>query len=113
MVCDPDKTLTNSSRFMLDLTRISASNYIPIPEDMLRAAPRKPEPTSIVIGDGPNRNIRFIVPDDGQRTYGKKWLHTLDNVSTIVFMVSLTCYDLAREADRNGVSCACREVCHY
>lgn len=106
-MCDQNQVMANLRRFMSDLTRLSASNYIPTPEDMLCSTASKPESTSMIIGNARpvHRSITLV---DRQGTFTTKCPHTMDNVRVVAFMVSLTCYDLALAENQNDVSGACR-----
>ncbi|CEP11440.1 hypothetical protein [Parasitella parasitica] len=110
---DPAVTLlldNNSTEFYLmdsapyffeDIKRIGQHNYIPTPQDVLRA---RSKTTGIV-------ETKFMIKDTsihmfdvgGQRSERKKWIHCFEAVKSIIFCVSLSEYDqvLLEESRQN------------
>lgn len=77
--------------FMGDLKRISADDYVPSEQDILRC---RVKTTGIVETDFDLGGKKFKLLDvGGQRTERKKWIHYFDNVTAVLFIVSLNEYD--------------------
>ncbi|XP_061426946.1 guanine nucleotide-binding protein G(q) subunit alpha-like [Lethenteron reissneri] len=84
--------LTDSAKYYLnDLARISAVNYLPTQQDILRV--RIPT-TGIIEYPFDLENIIFRMVDvGGQRSERRKWIHCFENVTSIMFLVALSEYD--------------------
>jgi len=80
-----------SQHYFNGIARISATDYIPTLEDILRARVR----TSGVIEERYTIDgTQFLFVDvGGQRNERKKWLHCFDNVNAIIFVTALSEYD--------------------
>jgi GTPase SAR1 family protein len=77
--------------FMNDLKRISADDYVPSEQDILRC---RVKTTGIVETEFDLGGKKFKLLDvGGQRTERKKWIHYFDNVTAVLFIVSLNEYD--------------------
>lgn len=77
--------------FMSRLKVISKSNYIPTLEDVLHV--RIPT-TGVVEHSFLIKSITFQMIDvSGQRSERRKWLHVFDDVTSVIFLTSLSEYD--------------------
>lgn len=89
--------------FFKEIRRIAAPDYIPTEADVLRSRTRT---TSVY-------ETRFLMSQlsihlidvGGQRSERKKWIHQFDNVTSIIFVVDLACYDqvLLEESSQNAM----------
>lgn len=84
--------LTDSAKYYLtDLERVSAPNYLPTEQDILRV--RVPT-TGIIEYPFDLEQIIFRMVDvGGQRSERRKWIHCFENVTSIMFLVALSEYD--------------------
>ncbi|KAI8640024.1 heterotrimeric G-protein alpha subunit, GPA3-like protein [Parasitella parasitica] len=93
--------MDSASYFFDDIKRISQHDYIPTPQDVLRA---RSKTTGIV-------ETKFMIKETsihmfdvgGQRSERKKWIHCFEAVKSIIFCVSLSEYDqvLLEESRQN------------
>lgn len=84
--------LSDSAKYYLsDMDRISAPGYIPDLQDILRV--RVPTTGIIEYMFDMSKAIFRMVDVGGQRSERKKWLHSFDNVTSIIFLVALSEYD--------------------
>ncbi|KTG05450.1 hypothetical protein cypCar_00004342 [Cyprinus carpio] len=82
----------NTSYYLNDLDRISAPEYIPTVEDILRS---RDMTTGIVENKFTFKELTFKMVDvGGQRSERKKWIHCFEGVTAIIFCVELSGYDL-------------------
>ncbi|KAJ8338820.1 hypothetical protein SKAU_G00356060 [Synaphobranchus kaupii] len=82
----------NTAYYLNDLERISASEYIPTVEDILRS---RDMTTGIVENKFTFKELTFKMVDvGGQRSERKKWIHCFEGVTAIIFCVELSGYDL-------------------
>ncbi|KAF7688535.1 guanine nucleotide-binding protein subunit alpha-11-like [Silurus meridionalis] len=84
--------LSDSAQYYLDdIDRISAQNYIPSEQDILRVRVRT---TGVIEYPFTISNVVFRMVDvGGQRSERKKWIHCFENVTSIIFLVALNEYD--------------------
>jgi GTPase SAR1 family protein len=79
--------------FFDDMDRISDPDYSPTDQDILYQR----RPTSGIIEqivDSRDSNTDFLLVDvGGQKNERRKWLHQFENISALVFVVSLAAYD--------------------
>lgn len=88
----------STSYFMSRLDIISKTNYIPTVQDILHV--RVPT-TGIVEHKFHVNNIDFQMIDvGGQRSERRKWLHFFDNVTSVIFLASLSEYDQKLSEDQ-------------
>lgn len=78
--------------YLDDLERISAAEYLPTEQDILRA--RQPT-TGIIEYPFDLDGIVFRMVDvGGQRSERRKWIHCFENVTSIIFLAVLSEYDM-------------------
>ncbi|CAF3566235.1 unnamed protein product [Rotaria sordida] len=84
--------LPDSAKYFLDdIDRISAQNFTPNEDDILRV--RIPT-TGIVQEDFEFSHVRLRIVDvGGQKTERRKWIHCFDSVTSVIFLASLLEYD--------------------
>jgi len=74
-----------------DVMRLSAADYIPNEQDVLRSRVRT---TGIVQTDFKIKALDFKMFDvGGQRNERRKWIHAFDNVHAVIFVAALSEYD--------------------
>lgn len=84
--------MDSASYYMENLSRISKPDYIPNEQDILRSRQKTSGIFDNVFDMG--SNLKFHIYDvGGQRSERKKWIHCFDNVTLIIFCVSLSEYD--------------------
>ncbi|CAK6951327.1 guanine nucleotide-binding protein G(i) subunit alpha [Scomber scombrus] len=90
--------LNDSAAYYLnDLDRICQPNYIPTQQDVLRT---RVKTTGIVETHFTFKNLYFKMFDvGGQRSERKKWIHCFEGVTSIIFCVALSDYDLVLAED--------------
>lgn len=83
--------------FLNDLPRLSASDYLPTEQDVLRTRVKTTGITEVLFE---LKGLMFRVVDvGGQRSERKKWIHCFDNVNAIIFISSLSEYDQTLRED--------------
>lgn len=107
--------LNDSTQYYLDdIERLSAPNYIPTEQDVLRSRVRT---TGIVQSDFTIKNIQFSMFDvGGQRNERRKWIHCFDNVNAVVFVASCSEFDQKLFEDETQVICSLemfRDSCNH
>lgn len=91
----------NTAYYLNDLDRISAPEYIPTVEDILRS---RDMTTGIVENKFTFKELTFKMVDvGGQRSERKKWIHCFEGVTAIIFCVELSGYDLKLYEDNQTV----------
>ena len=84
--------LLDSSKYFLEsLHRISAADYLPTLQDILRVR----VPTSGILEYTFDlQDVRFRIVDvGGQRSERRKWIHCFEDVASIIFLAALSEYD--------------------
>jgi len=77
--------------FFKDVKRISSSDYLPTDKDILLVRKRT---TGIIEEHFTIKSTKFHIFDvGGQRNERKKWIHCFENVTAVIFVASLSCYD--------------------
>lgn len=96
-------SLLTSPSFFEEIRRIAAPDYIPTEADVFRSRTRTTGfyETRFSMGQ---LSIRLI-DVGGQRSGRKKWIHQFDNVTSIIFVVDLACYDqvLLEKSSQNAM----------
>lgn len=88
---------------------MSTPGYLPTDQDILRS---RVKTTGIVESVFRVGEVTYRVFDvGGQRSERKKWIHCFDNVSALVFMVSLSEYDQTLYEDEKVVCLGCFDAC--
>merc|ERR1719411_2328304 len=97
-ICVPDST----AYFMNDFERITAAEYVPTDTDLLMVRYRT---TGMQEKNFLIRDHKFKICDvGGQRNERRKWIHFFSNVTSVIFVVSLSCYDeLTFEDEENAM----------
>ncbi|MBN3294144.1 GNAZ protein, partial [Polypterus senegalus] len=92
----------NAAYYLNDLNRIAAVDYIPTIEDILRS---RDMTTGIVENKFTFKELTFKMVDvGGQHSERKKWIHCFEGVTTIIFCVELSGYDLKLYENNQTVS---------
>uniref|UniRef100_A0A1A8B0Z0 Guanine nucleotide binding protein (G protein), alpha 15 (Gq class) n=1 Tax=Nothobranchius furzeri TaxID=105023 RepID=A0A1A8B0Z0_NOTFU len=87
--------LDSTEYYMNNLDRISAQDYIPTEQDVLRV--RFPT-TGIHDYAFTVKNITLRIVDvGGQKSERRKWIHCFENVTSLIFLASLSEYDQVLE----------------
>nr|AGJ70281.1 G protein subunit alpha i [Terebratalia transversa] len=91
--------LNDSAEYYLNaLERISLHDYIPTEQDVLRT---RVKTTGIVETHFTFKDLHFKMFDvGGQRSERKKWIHCFEGVTSIIFIVALSEYDLTLAEDQ-------------
>eukprot|EP00483_Globobulimina_turgida_P008542 UN08559 len=95
-ICVPD----SSEYFFSDLDRVTGPNYVPTDTDLLMVRYRT---TGMQEKNFLIKNHKFKICDvGGQRNERRKWIHFFSHVTSVIFVVSLSCYDeLTFEEEEN------------
>lgn len=90
--------LNDSAGYFLDsLARISAHDYVPTQQDVLRT---RVKTTGIIETKFTYKGLLFKLFDvGGQRSERSKWIHCFNGVTAIIFCVALSDYDLSLYED--------------
>ncbi|XP_052340602.1 guanine nucleotide-binding protein G(i) subunit alpha-3-like isoform X2 [Oncorhynchus keta] len=87
----------SASYYLNDLDRITQQSYVPTQQDVLRT---RVKTTGIVETHFTFKEIYFKMFDvGGQRSERKKWIHCFEGVTSIIFCVALSDYDLVLAED--------------
>lgn len=78
--------------FMENIDRIMAPNYIPSTQDVIRSRQKTSGIFDTVIDMGDDLKMH-VYDVGGQRSERKKWIHCFDNVTLVIFCLSLPEYD--------------------
>lgn len=84
--------LNDSAKYYFDaIDRISASDYSPTDQDVLRSRVKTTgiTETKFQVGD----LVYRMFDVGGQRSERKKWIHCFENVTAIIFLVAISAYD--------------------
>lgn len=84
--------MDSASYFYENLDRISEPKYIPTITDVIRTRKKTSGIFDTMIDLDKNLKLHFF-DVGGQRSERKKWIHCFDNVTLIIFCVSLSEYD--------------------
>jgi len=102
--------------FFQNLERISATDYIPNIEDILRIRAKTSGVTEQTFEV--NKSTMSVIDVGGQRSERKKWIHCFDNVTAIIFFAALSEYDqkLSEDETTNRMSESLKlfhDITHY
>lgn len=91
----------NAEYFLSALDRISASDYVPSVDDVLRC---RVKTVGIVEAEFAYKGYKFKMIDvGGQKSERRKWIHVFDDVTAIIFVTSLSEYNqVLLEDDRKN-----------
>ena len=90
--------IDSTEYFMSSMDRIFSQDYEPNDQDILRTRVRT---TGVVRIEFDFHATKFEMLDvGGQRSERKKWIHCFDNVTCVLFIVSIAEYDQVLEEDR-------------
>jgi len=79
------------AHFFGNVKRIAHTNYLPSDLDILLVRKRT---TGIIEEHFTIKGTKFHIFDvGGQRNERKKWIHCFENVTAVIFVASLSCYD--------------------
>ncbi|KDQ12024.1 hypothetical protein BOTBODRAFT_57088 [Botryobasidium botryosum FD-172 SS1] len=81
----------SATYYFNSLERISAQNYVPTDQDILRSRVKTTGITETMFRIGQLTYRLFDV--GGQRSERKKWIHCFENVTAVVFLASVSEYD--------------------
>jgi len=97
-ICVPD----SSEYFFNNLDRVTAQDYVPDDTDLLMVRYRT---TGMQEKNFLIKDHKFKICDvGGQRNERRKWIHFFSNVTSVIFVVSLSCYDeLTFEDEENAM----------
>jgi len=77
--------------FLNNALRLAAPDYMPTDEDILRA---RSITSGIVVVPFQTKELKFELVDvGGQRSERKKWIQCFDNVTSVLFIISLSDYN--------------------
>jgi len=105
----------NLSYFFSDLDRLFRSEYVPTEQDIVRCRARTTGITETVFQ---LRDHEMLMVDvGGQKSERRKWIHCFQDVTSILFLVSLSGYDqcLVEDKDANQMQDAMTiwdSICH-
>ena len=90
--------LNDSAAYYLNqLDRIASPHYVPTQQDVLRT---RVKTTGIIETQFNFKGLHFKMFDvGGQRSERKKWIHCFEGVTSIIFCVALSGYDLVLAED--------------
>eukprot|EP00483_Globobulimina_turgida_P001192 UN01194 len=85
-------SIPDSCKYFFDnVTKISLGDYLPSDKDILLVRKRT---TGIIEEHFTIKGTKFHIFDvGGQRNERKKWIHCFENVTAVIFVASLSCYD--------------------
>ena len=87
------------SHFFKNVKRISNPDYLPTDTDILLVRKRT---TGIIEEHFVIKGTKFHIFDvGGQRNERKKWIHCFENVTAVIFVASLSCFDENLIEDEN------------
>jgi len=84
--------LIDSTSYYLDnLGRITATDYIPNDQDVLRS---RVQTTGVIETEFSHKGKKFILVDvGGQRSERKKWIHCFEDITAVLYCVGISEYD--------------------
>ncbi|XP_007897115.1 guanine nucleotide-binding protein subunit alpha-11-like [Callorhinchus milii] len=91
--------LDSTTYYLNSINRISASDYIPSDQDVLRV--RVPTTGINEYSFNMDKISLRIVDVGGQKSERRKWIHCFENVTSVIFLASLSEYDQVLEESEN------------
>eukprot|EP00053_Salpingoeca_punica_P001783 m.34884 g.34884 ORF g.34884 m.34884 type:complete len:356 (-) comp11213_c0_seq2:68-1135(-) len=84
--------IADSTAYFLDaLDRVTKDDYLPTDQDILRS---RQQTTAIVEYLFELKSVRFRTIDiGGQRSQRSKWIHSFENVQSLIFVIAISEYD--------------------
>ncbi|XP_048039040.1 guanine nucleotide-binding protein subunit alpha-11-like [Megalobrama amblycephala] len=98
--CREYQLLDSTGYFIYNLDRIAAEDYTPTTQDILRVRSPTNGITEQCISRG--RLTMRIVNIGGQRGQRRKWIHCFQNVTSLIFLASLSEYDQLLENNKKN-----------
>lgn len=99
------------SYFYNDLERLFQSDFYPTEQDIIRCKARTVGITETIFKL--RQHEMLMVDVGGQKSERRKWIHCFQEVTTILFLVSLSGYDQSLVEDKDSVSHFGRDgTCH-
>ena len=89
----------STGHFMNAIDRVCNEDYAPTDDDILRVRVRTIRPTKIAFGIQGQMYEMFDV--GGQRGKRSKWIHHFNNVTAVLYVISIAEYDQCLEEDHN------------
>ncbi|KAJ7627392.1 heterotrimeric G-protein alpha subunit, GPA1-like protein [Roridomyces roridus] len=90
--------LDSAEYYLGSIDRLSAPDYVPTDQDILRSRVKTTGITETVFTIG---ELTYKLYDvGGQRSERRKWVHCFENVAALVFLVGLSEYDQCLSEDR-------------
>lgn len=97
--------------YFREIDRMADPNYLPIDQDILRSRVKTTGITETMFRVGELTYRLFDV--GGQRSERKKWIHCFENVTALVFLVSLSEYDQMLYEDESVVCIIIASLSHW
>ncbi|RKP21588.1 G-alpha-domain-containing protein [Rozella allomycis CSF55] len=100
--------LDSAEYFLGDVDRLIQATYVPTVEDIIRCRTKTTGISSVSFYDG---GFNFKVFDvGGQVTERKKWIHVMDDITSVIFLVAINEYDqvMAEDSSVNRINDALR-----
>ena len=91
----------NADYFLDNVIRIADPNYLPSDEDILKARIRTVGISNLCFEVGTSKEKTIIVDVGGQKTERKNWKNCFQNVTYVMFVVSLSDFDQKMFEDEN------------
>jgi guanine nucleotide-binding protein G(i) subunit alpha len=97
----PARYLTSNLSYFAAVKRMSAKDYMPTDQDILRSRVKTTGITEITfrVKDA----VYKVFDVGGQRSERRKWIHCFENLNAVIFMVSLSEYDQVLREDEGVV----------
>ncbi|KHN81677.1 Guanine nucleotide-binding proteinalpha-5 subunit [Toxocara canis] len=87
----------NTDYFLAELDRILAANYKPTNKDVIHLRASTTGVHEIAFGF--KKYVIRLIDVGGQKSERRKWIHCFENVTAVLFVASLSCYDMFLEDD--------------
>ena len=80
--------------FYDSIDRISAADYVPTREDILRVRIKTTGVQWFEISDNTGGTNWMFIDVSGQRSERRKWIHAFEGVKAVIYLSSLASYDM-------------------